>query len=116
LRSRDWSKVVDVEHPAFAKRPVATPNRRPRIPSQNNNVKQRENPIATSMFCHPGRVGERAYTPGETVLSNLFETFLKPAEIRHFCPEIRVRIAASPRGFLPVDSVAASSPDPFAWR
>jgi hypothetical protein len=39
------------------------------------------------MYCHPGRVGERAYTPGETALSNPFVEFLKPAEIRHFLPK-----------------------------
>src|SRR5262249_6799894 len=76
-------------------------NRRPRIPSHNHNVKQRENPMTTGMYCHPSRLGERAYTPGETVLSNPFVYFSRPAEFRHFSAKFRLREHHRTQDFRP---------------
>jgi hypothetical protein len=64
------------------------------------------------MFRHPGRVGERAYTPGETVLSNPFVQPLKTAEIRHFWPGITSLRRAPVRQIRRLNSAAAAG---FLW-
>jgi len=51
------------------------------------------------MFRHPGRVGERAYTPGETALSNPFVARPETAEIRHFCLDSRPEPRLGPTPF-----------------
>jgi hypothetical protein len=62
------------------------------------------------MFCHPGRVGERAYTPGETRLSNAFVQFVRTAENRLFSARSGARIGFAAAKIPPLDSVAARAP------
>ncbi|MFZ5792722.1 MAG: hypothetical protein ACOY3L_18680, partial [Pseudomonadota bacterium] len=56
----------------------------PAHPFPYHNVKQRKKPLAANMFWHPGRVGERAYTPAAIDLSNAFVHGPRGAEIRQF--------------------------------